>query len=132
MGDDTAHWEGLGRIPPQVGLQADGKTTSESTVRWMVLSPAGGNYVKGGFTGCGDQFLPLLEQTCTVHCDQAHYVPVPGGGTEDGVNSGQAVVLVVLVETGGDADGSSGGETDGGGGSRRTGWRRIKFLGTIL
>ena len=29
VGDDTAHWEGLGRIPPQGGLQADGTTTLE-------------------------------------------------------------------------------------------------------
>ena len=29
MGDDTPHWEGFGRIPPQGGPQADGKATSD-------------------------------------------------------------------------------------------------------
>ena len=33
VGDYTAHWEVLGRIPPQGGLQADGTETVEEN-RW--------------------------------------------------------------------------------------------------
>ena len=29
VGDDTNHWEGFGRIPPQVGPQDDGTSTAE-------------------------------------------------------------------------------------------------------
>ena len=29
VGDETLHWEGVGRIPQQGGLQADGEATPE-------------------------------------------------------------------------------------------------------
>ena len=39
MGDDTTHWEGLGKIPPQVGMQADRTKTSDRAVQWMSVDP---------------------------------------------------------------------------------------------
>ena len=116
MGDDTAHWEGFGRIPPHDGPQVDGKTTSERTIRWMVVSPSGGRGGRGGVTGCGDLSLLYPKYSHKVHCDQAHYGPVSSGGAEAGVKGGQAVVVTGRIGLGGDADGGSGGGTDGGGG----------------
>ena len=53
VGDDTAHWEVFGRIPPHGGPQADGKTTLERTGRWMGVSPARGSNYRGDLTGSG-------------------------------------------------------------------------------
>ena len=39
IGPDTAHEEGVGRIPPQGGLQADGVATAEGAERMVVLAP---------------------------------------------------------------------------------------------
>ena len=77
-------------------------------------------------------FLLPLEHSCTVHCNQAHYVPVSGGGADSGVKGGQAVVVAVLLGLGGDADSGSGGRNVRSGGRRQTGQRRIKFMGRIL
>ena len=41
VGNDNAHREGFGRIPPQDVPQADGDTILERTVKWMVVSPGG-------------------------------------------------------------------------------------------
>ena len=43
MGDDTPHWEGFGRIPPQDGPQDDGTTILERAGQWMGVSPYGGS-----------------------------------------------------------------------------------------
>ena len=44
------------------------------------IHPTGGCDGEGGAAGGG--YLRILppEQICTVHCDQAHYVPISGGG----------------------------------------------------
>ena len=57
FGNDTAHREGFGRIPPQDGPQADGETTSERKVKWMVVYPAGGSDIRGRITGGGGVHL---------------------------------------------------------------------------
>ena len=57
MGDNTAHWEGLGRIPSQGGPQADGKITSEKIGGWMGVYPNGGRDDGGGITGGEDLHL---------------------------------------------------------------------------
>ena len=41
MGDDTPHWEGFGRIPPQGGTQADREATWEREGWCMGTHPAG-------------------------------------------------------------------------------------------
>ena len=58
QGSDTAHEEGVGRIPPQGGPQADGSETMEGTVRRLGLPPSGGCDGVGGVTGGG--YLRLL------------------------------------------------------------------------
>ena len=69
MGPDTAHEEGVGRIPPQGGPQADGAETAEGMGRRMVLPPAGGCDGRGGFAGHGDLRLPPPEHSRAVYCD---------------------------------------------------------------
>ena len=115
VGNYTVHLEGLGRIPPQGGPQADGETTSERMGRWLVVSPAGGINGGGGITGGGDLRLSPPEHIRIGRCDQAHYVPVYGSGAEAGVKCGQAVVGSERLRLGGDADDRSGGKTEGGG-----------------
>ena len=39
VGDDTAHWEGFGRIPQQGGTQADSTATAERGNRIRVHPP---------------------------------------------------------------------------------------------
>ena len=41
VGDDTTHWEGFGRIPPQGGPKDDGMTTSDQAGRWVGVFPTG-------------------------------------------------------------------------------------------
>ena len=48
---NTVHWEGFGRIPPQIGPQADGMSTSEREVLKVVLSTTGGSNGGGRITG---------------------------------------------------------------------------------
>ena len=67
MGNDTAHWGGVGQIPPQSVPQSDGETNLERTGRWMVVSPAGGSDGGGRIIGGGDLRLLLLEHSHTVH-----------------------------------------------------------------
>ena len=58
MGDYTAHWEFLGRIPSQGGPQADRTTTSDRTGRWVGISPTGRSDGGGGIKGGGYLRLP--------------------------------------------------------------------------
>ena len=60
MGPDAAHKEGVGRIPPQGGPQADGAATVEGAGRRLGLTPYGGCDGRGGFAGGG--YLCLLPQ----------------------------------------------------------------------
>ena len=58
VGDDTAHWEGLGWISPQGGLQADVTASSEGKGRELGVSHTGGSDGGGGVTRGGDLHLP--------------------------------------------------------------------------
>ena len=58
MGPDAMSEEGVGRISPQGGLQADGTATVEGAGRRLVLPPAVGCDGGGGFAGGG--YLRLL------------------------------------------------------------------------
>ena len=69
----------------------------------------------GSITGGGYLRLTPSEHSCTVHCDQAHYGPVYGGGAEAGFKGGQSMVGSGRLVIGGYADGGSVGRTDGGG-----------------
>ena len=80
VGDDTMHWKYYGRNTTQVGPQADGAVILDRGLWWLGLSPAGGIYHVGMVTGGEDIRLPLPEHSHTFHCNQAHYVPVSGGG----------------------------------------------------
>ena len=115
VGADTAHWGASGRIPPQGGLQDYGTESSDREGWWVIIYPAGGS--DGGFrvTGGGDLRLPPLENSHTVHCDQAHYGPVSLGGEAFGFTGGQSLVGTRRLGLGRYADGSLGGRTDGGG-----------------
>ena len=57
MGTDAAHKEGVGRIPLQGGLQADGADTTEGAGRRLGLTPAGGCHGIGRFSRGGDSCL---------------------------------------------------------------------------
>ena len=116
VGHDTTHWEGFGRIPPQVVPQADGEATLERTGWSIDLSPPRGGDVGGGTAGGGDLSLLPTEHSRTVYFNLAHHVPVSGDRVEARVKGGQSVVGSVQNGFGGDLDGSSGGEMDGGGG----------------
>ena len=59
VGDGTAHWEGLGRIPKKVGLQDDKTATMEGDLREVGVSPASGGDGGDGVTGCGYLRLTL-------------------------------------------------------------------------
>ena len=80
VGDDTVYWEGVGRIPPQGDLQADGTATSEGGVWEVDVYLTGIRYGGGGVIVGGYLCLPPPEHSHTVHCNQAHYVPVSGSG----------------------------------------------------
>ena len=80
----------------------------------MGVSPAEGSDCGGIITGCGDLDLPPSENNCSVHCDQAHYIYVSGGGAEAGVKGGQVMVGVGKLGLGGDIDSVLGGGMGGG------------------
>ena len=84
VGHDPPHWENVGQIPPQDGLQADREETLASKGWCMVIPPNGVRNRRGGTAGGGYRCLPPSEHSCTVYCDRAHYVPVSGGGAEAG------------------------------------------------
>ena len=79
------------------------------------IPPAGVLGGRGGTSGGGELYLQRPKHSCTVHYDQAHYVPVSGGCAEAEVKGGQSVVGSRLLGLGGDADGGSGRVKDGGG-----------------
>ena len=118
VGDDTVHWEGSGRNPPQYVPQDDRTETSEREGRGMGVSPAGRNNGRGGVTGSGYLHLPSPGHSHTVHCNQARYGPVLGGGEASGVTGGQAVVGTGRLGLGWNADGGLGGGMGGGEGRR--------------
>ena len=77
-----------------------------------ILLP-GGRDGGGDTEGVGYLCIPPPEHSCTVYCDQSHYEPVYGGGSEAGVKGGQAVVGAGWGGSGGDVEGGSGGRMDG-------------------
>ena len=81
----------------------------------MDIPPAGGLDGGGGTIGGGDPCLPPPDHSRTVHCDQAHYGPVSGGGAAAGFKGVQAVVGSGQILLGGDVNVGSGGGTDVGG-----------------
>ena len=112
---DPTHQEGVGQIPPQGSLQADGEATSAREVWCVYIHPDRGNDGRDGTVEDGDLCLLPLEQSCTVHYDQDHYGPVYGGGLETRSIGIQAVVRTRQGGRGGDVDGILGGGMDGGG-----------------
>ena len=76
--------------------------------------PAGGGDGGGGVTGGGYLRLPPSEHSFTVHCYQAHYEPVSGGGETPGVTNIQAMVILGRTRPGGYEDIGLGGGTGGG------------------
>ena len=112
VGDDTVHWDGLGCIPPHGGPQDDGTTTLERVVRWVGVSPTGRSDGGRGSIGGRDLSIPQSKNSCTVHCDQDHYVPVYGVRYMSNVTGVQAVVGIGQIGLGRDADGVLGGVMD--------------------
>ena len=110
--DETTHWECFGRIPSQGGPQADGTTTLERARRWIFVSSAGVIDGGDGITGGGDIHIPPYEHSSTVHCNQAHYGPVSGGGAASRVKGVQYVVETGRLVLVWDADSVLGWGTD--------------------
>ena len=48
----------------------------------MGIPPAGGRDGRGRTAGGGDLSIPPPEKSHTFYCNQAHYGPVYGGGSE--------------------------------------------------
>ena len=69
MGPDAAHEEGIGRIPPQGGPQADGAETAEGVGWRLVLPPARGCDGGGVFEGGRDLRLLPPEHSSAIYCD---------------------------------------------------------------
>ena len=105
VGHDPPHWEGFGWITPQVGLQADGEATLARKGWCMGIPPSGGRNGGGGTTGGGDLRIPLTEHSHAVYCNQYHYGPVSGGGSEAGVKGDQEMLGSGHIGCGGDEDG---------------------------
>ena len=103
-GDDIVNWEDVRRIPSQGGLQADREATSEREGRILDIPPSGGRDGGSGTAGGGDLILPPLEHGCTVHCNQAHCVPLSGSVAETGYKDTQSVVVTGQGGCGRDAD----------------------------
>ena len=78
----------------------------------MVLYPADVCNGRGGIEGGGDLLLLPLEKDCTVYCDQDHYGPVSGSGSEARLKGSQSVVGAGRTGFGGNVDGGSGGGTE--------------------
>ena len=116
MGDDPLHWEGVGKIPTQGVLQSDREITLDRGRQRVGILPAGGSDGGGRTSVVGDLRLLTPEHSHTVYCDQAHYVPVSGGGAETGTKGVHAVVGTGWSGCGGYADGGSGGGMYGEGG----------------
>ena len=116
MGDEVAHWEGVGQIQPQGGPQADREATSEREGRSVGIPPVGGR--DGGSGTEGGEYLSLSypEHGCTVHYNQAHYGPVSGGAADTRAKGIQSVVVIGRDGCGRDVGSRLGGGTDGGGG----------------
>ena len=81
----------------------------------MVVSSSGGRDVRGKMIGGGDLSLLFPEHSLAVHCNQSHYVPVSGGGTDSWVKGVQAVGRSGWIGMRGDVEGDSGGRMDRGG-----------------
>ena len=58
VGHDPPHWENVGQIPPQDGLQADREETLASKGWCMVIPPNGVRNRRGGTAGGGYRCLP--------------------------------------------------------------------------
>ena len=58
VGHDPPHWEGVGNIPTQLGLQADGEATAVRKGRRMSIPPADGRNGGGRTAGGGYLCLP--------------------------------------------------------------------------
>ena len=78
----------------------------------MGVSPSDGSYGGDRFTVVGDLRLPPPEHSCKVHCNQAHYVPMYGGGEVSGATGVQAVVGTGSIAIGRHGEGSPGGGMD--------------------
>ena len=113
---DTAHREGVGRIPPQGGPQADIEPTLEREGWSVGIPPDGGRDGGSGTAGGGYILLPPSEHGRTVHYDQAHHGPLYGGVLETGAKGIQTEVVIGRGGCGRDTYGGSGGVPDGGGG----------------
>ena len=69
MGPDASYEEGIGRIPPQGGPQADGTASVEGVGQTLVLNPYGGCNGGGGVTGVGDLRLPSPDHSSAIYCN---------------------------------------------------------------
>ena len=69
MGIEPTYEEGVGRIPPQGGLKADGTETAEGARQRLSLPLAGGYDGGGGFAQGGDLRLLPPEHSSEIYFD---------------------------------------------------------------
>ena len=69
MGPDAAYEEGIGRIPPQGGPQADGAAAMEEVGQRLGLTPYGGCDGVGRVAGVGDLRLSSPEHSSAIYCN---------------------------------------------------------------
>ena len=83
VGDYTAHWEGVGPIPPHCGPQ-DGRETPSESGEWSVdTPPTGGHNDRSETVGDEDLCIPQPKHGRKVHFYQNHYELVSGRWSGD-------------------------------------------------
>ena len=69
MGTDAAYEEGVEKIPPHVGMQADGTAVVKGAGQRLGLPPYGGCDGGDGVEVFGDLRLPSPERSSTIYCN---------------------------------------------------------------
>ena len=69
MSTDATYQEGVGKIAPQGGPQADGMATTEGLVLRLVITTSGGCDGVIGVEGDGDLRLRLPEHSSAIYCN---------------------------------------------------------------
>ena len=99
VGYVPAHWDELVWLPPQGIPKTYGTAKAEGNGWDVGVTPSGGR--NGGCrpVGGGDLSCPPTERSRTVHCNQAHYELVSGGGATPGDKGVSEVVGAMYCAT---------------------------------
>ena len=110
VGEVYNHWQYAGRLTPPGDNLNDGAAADTAGGRELGLPTIGDGGSDGGHEGGRDVFLPLPEQSFTVHYDHTHYESV---SDSDALPWGAGVPAA--MGTGGNVPGGKTGRVKGGG-----------------